>query len=275
MTYERQGRYIIPFEDVPAPREKMPEIGVDERRGNFSEVETGFTEEMAVREAKRCLSCRRCLGCALCWAECKPEAIDFTLPDQVLDLTFDAVLLTHGQHNGFDPIDPTLGYDRLADVITDLQFERMLSPTGPTGGLVMSPLDGQIPRRIAVVQAAPGGGEDHLLSSVIFAVNAAAIALAGTGQLEVFIVSPLCERFREEFLDRASAIQGLTLIDGLPESVERATTGDAPLLLTCAAGDKAKTQERLDMIVLLTKSRPATEIHALGQKLDLDTGGIA
>ena len=66
MIYEKEKRYIIPFGDVPSPRAEMPEISVDERRGNFTEVETGFPEEMAIQEARRCLSCRRCLGCALC-----------------------------------------------------------------------------------------------------------------------------------------------------------------------------------------------------------------
>jgi len=122
MTYEKHKRYIIPFEDVPSPRAEMPEISVDERRENFSEVETGFPEEVAVKEAKRCLSCRRCLGCALCWAECKPEAIDFDIPDEEVDLEFDDIVITKGQDNGFHPFDGNLGYGSYADVITDLQF---------------------------------------------------------------------------------------------------------------------------------------------------------
>ncbi len=104
MIYEKQNRYIIPFDDVPAERAEMPEISVDERRGNFVEVETGFPEDEAVREAKRCLACRRCLGCALCWAECKPEAIDFSIPDENLELAFDEVVITRGQDNAFESI---------------------------------------------------------------------------------------------------------------------------------------------------------------------------
>ena len=40
-----------------APREKMPELSVDQRRLNFDEVELGFTKDQAMREAKRCLNC--------------------------------------------------------------------------------------------------------------------------------------------------------------------------------------------------------------------------
>ena len=112
MIYEKEKRYIIPFDDVPSDRAEMPEITVDERSGNFVEVETGFPEDVAVSEAKRCLSCRRCLGCALCWAECKPEAIDFDIPDEELELDFEQVVLTMGQDNGFAPFNSQLGYGR-------------------------------------------------------------------------------------------------------------------------------------------------------------------
>jgi heterodisulfide reductase subunit A-like polyferredoxin len=268
MIYEKEKRYIIPFDDVPAPRAEMPEIEPDERKGNFNEVETGFPEEIAVREAKRCLSCRRCLGCALCWAECKPEAIDFTIPDQVLDLMFDEVILTRGQDNGFESFNPKLGYDSFADVITDRQFERMLSPAGPTGGLVMSPLDGEVPKRIAIVQGAPQGGEDHLFSSLTFGANASIIALAGAEELEVILVSPICDRFKENSLSQAQAIKGLHIVDGLPESVEKGND-ERSLTLTYAIGSDDK-EEMIDLVVVLTKSRVAPEIQSLSQKLDIE-----
>lgn len=125
MIYEKEKRYIIPFADVPAERAEMPEISVDERRENFTEVETGFPEEMAIKEAKRCL------GCALCWAECEPEAIDFDIPDEELELEFDDVVITRGQDNAFHPFDSQLGYGSFADVISDLQFERSSPQTDP------------------------------------------------------------------------------------------------------------------------------------------------
>ncbi len=151
MIYEKEKRYIIPFVDVPSQRAEMPEISVDERRGNYTEVETGFPEDMAIQEAKRCLSCRRCLGCALCWAECKPEAIDFEIPDEDLELEFNEVVITKGQENAFYPFNAQLGYGSYPEVITDIQFEHMLSPTGPTKGMVLSPLDGEVTKRLAIV----------------------------------------------------------------------------------------------------------------------------
>ncbi|MFH0843986.1 MAG: hypothetical protein ABIG67_02380 [Pseudomonadota bacterium] len=266
MIYEKTRRYIIPFYDVPAPRAKMPEISVEERRGNFVEAETGFPEDVALREAKRCLSCRRCLGCALCWAECKPEAIDFAIPDEELNLEFDEVVLTKGQDNTFHPLKEEWGFGKFPHVITDLQFERMLSPTGPTEGMVVSPLDGEIPGRVALIQGHPDGEEAYLCSSAVLGVNEAILALSRTEGLDALLISPLCQTFKDKFLEEATHVHGLTLIEGVPLSVER-EEGEGTLLLTFTENGQER-RETFDMIVILTKPRVSPDILAMSKRLD-------
>ena len=266
MIYEKERRYIIPFDDVPSPRAEMPEISVDERRGNFVEVETGFPEDMSVKEAKRCLSCRRCLGCALCWAECDPVAIDFSIPDEELDLEFDEVIITKGQDNAFYPIDSKLGYGDYADVITDIQFERMLSPTGPTDGMVVSPLDGEIPKRMAIVQGHPHEDDNQLISSLILGVNESIIALNRVEGLEVVLVSPISQGFKDQFLSEAEQVSRLKMVDGSPDSVEREAEGN-PLTLHYSENGQQQNQP-FDLIVILTKPKLSPEIASLSRKFD-------
>ncbi len=266
MIYEKQKRYIIPFEDVPTARTEMPEISVDDRRGNFTEVETGFPEEAALTEAKRCLSCRRCLGCALCWAECKPEAIDFSIQHNEMELDFDEIIITRGQDNAFEPVNPQLGFGNYADVITDLQFERMLSPTGPTDGLVVSPRDGDIPKRVAIIQGNADGDEDHLVSSVVLGVNEAILAINKVEDLDVFLVSPISNTFKDRFASDAEKISGLQIVEGVPESVERTKEGN-PLTLTYLKNGTSKKDD-FDLIVVLTKPKISPEVAALAKKLD-------
>ena len=268
MTYEKEKRYIIPFGDVPSPRAEMPEISVDERRGNYTEVETGFPEEMAVQEAKRCLACRRCLGCALCWAECKPEAIDFDIPDEELELEFDEVIITRGQDNAFESFNSELGYGSFPDVITDLQFERMLSPSGPTNGMVLSPLNGEIPGRLAVVQGHTKEDEDHLFSSLVLGVNESILALDKTEDLQVCLISPVCQSFQDKFLAEAEKIAGLKIIAGTPASVERKSEGEA--LTLSFSEDGGQKQETFDLVVVLTKPKISRELISLSRKLDQD-----
>ena len=266
MIYEKEKRYIIPFDDVPSPRAEMPEISVDERRGNFVEVETGFPEDISLQEAKRCLSCRRCLGCALCWAECEPEAIDFSIPDEEFDLEFDDVIITKGQDNAFFTIDSKLGFGSYADVITDIQFERMLSPTGPTDGMVVSPLNGEIPKRMAIVQSHNDENDDQLLSSLILGVNESIIALDRTKDLEVVLISPVNQAFKEQFLSEAEKVSGFRLVEGNPESVEK-TQEDAPLSLKYSENGQQK-EESFDLIVILTKPKMSSELKSLGRRLE-------
>lgn len=265
MIYEKEKRYIIPFGDVPSERAEMPEISVDERRGNFTEVETGFPEDMAVKEAKRCLGCRRCLGCALCWAECKPEAIDFDIPDEELALEFDDVVVTNGQDNSFHPFNSGLGYGKYPDVIIDLQFERMLSPTGPFNGMVLSPLDGRIPANVGIVQGHPDDDESQLFSSLVFGVNASIIALDSTQDLKVTLISPFCPSFQEKFLSSAENIPGLTMIPGSPISVEKGDD-EEPLRLTYSKNGE-ELRQAFDLIVVLTKPKVSPEQKALMKKL--------
>jgi heterodisulfide reductase subunit A-like polyferredoxin len=266
MIYEKEKRYIIPFDDVPSDRAEMPEITVDERRGNFVEVETGFPEEVAVSEAKRCLSCRRCLGCALCWAECKPEAINFDIPDEELELDFAEILLTKGQDNGFYPFNSELGYGSYADVITDLQFERMLSPTGPTDGLVVSPLDGEVATQIAILQGNADEDEDYLLSSMVLGVNESILAIDKTENLKIVLISPICQAFKAKFLSEAKKISALKIVDGIPDSVEKGQK-EEPLKVTYSE-DGQKKNQGFDLVVILTKPKVSPKIASLSKKLD-------
>jgi len=245
MIYEKEKRYIIPFTDVPSDRAEMPEISVDARRGNYTEVETGFPEDMAIKEAERCLGCRRCLGCAMCWAECKPEAID-----------------------AFEKFNSELGYGNFSEVITDLQFERMLSPTGPTQGMVLSPRDGEIAARLAIVQGHPNEEEAHLLDSLLLGVNESILALDRTQDLEVVLISPLCRPFQDKFLADAEKVQGLRIVAGSPESVEREP--DAEPLNLVYSENGAQKKESFDLIVVLTKPKISPELVSLSKKLELD-----
>jgi ferredoxin len=93
---EERKRYILEFTDIPKERQSVNELPVEQRINNFNQVDLGFAEDAAVEEARRCLSCRRCLGCGLCLAECDKDAIDFGQADEMLDLSVDSVILTHG-----------------------------------------------------------------------------------------------------------------------------------------------------------------------------------
>jgi len=267
MIYEKEKRYIIPFDDVPSERQAIPALSVEERKANFVEVETGFTEEQARMEAKRCLSCRRCLGCALCWAECKPEAIDFDIPDQSYKLEFDEVVLTPGLDSTFYPVDSRLGYNLFANVITDGQFERMLSSHGPTGGMIQSPFNGEIPAKLAIIQSRPGAGEKYLASSFILGVNEAILAHQQVPDISVTLISPVIPSSKEEYESDLKKLAWLKVINGEPLAVEKDEDGERLLVRYEVTGDP-QVEGGYDLVVVLTELQLTPELKTLSKKLE-------
>ena len=127
----------------------MPKLAAAERTRGWDEVELGFTEEQAVAEAQRCLHCGVCVDCYQCVDACKPGAVDHSMKDEVSYLDVGQIMVSTG-YKQFDPsVIPQYGYGRLDNVITGLEFERMLSSTGPTDGKIL--IDGEPPRSVAIL----------------------------------------------------------------------------------------------------------------------------
>ncbi len=125
-------------------------IPLEQRRNNFREVDLTLTEEEARREAERCLRCGICSECLECVAACERGAIDHTMQDQTVDLTVGTIILATG-FKDFDPRQaPEYGYGKLDNVITAMEFERLINSSGPTGGRVLLK-NGQPPQRVAIL----------------------------------------------------------------------------------------------------------------------------
>ncbi len=136
----------------PEARAKNPEIHVSERKG-FSEVELAFPEEEALREANRCLNCGVCSECMECVKACPAQAIDHTMEDELLQVNVGTIILS----TGYDMINPDkirgeYSYGTAPNVLTNMEFERMLSASGPNAGEVKRPSDGHHPKKVAWIQ---------------------------------------------------------------------------------------------------------------------------
>ncbi len=156
----KKDKFITDFEDIPTPRQKMPHLSLEERKLNFKEVELGFTEEIALKETSRCLSCRRCIGCGLCLAECDQQAIVYDQKESYTTLEVDSIVVAAGAESFDARKKPELGYRYYPDVITSMELERILNANGPFGGVLMRPSDGEIPQRIAFIQCVGSRDED-------------------------------------------------------------------------------------------------------------------
>jgi quinone-modifying oxidoreductase subunit QmoA len=90
---------------------------------------------------------------------CKYGAIDLEMQEEELTIPCGAVIFA----TGWKPFDANkiqpYGYDLIANVVTNVEFERMADPLGPTGGKIQRPSDGKEAKNIAFIQCA--GSRDH------------------------------------------------------------------------------------------------------------------
>ncbi len=93
---------------------------------------------------------------------CKYNAIDLDMNEETVDLTVGAIIWA----TGWQPYDAAriqpYGYDRIANVITSVELERMMDPRGPTGGKLVRPSDGKEAKDVAFIQCAGSRDINHL-----------------------------------------------------------------------------------------------------------------
>jgi len=98
--------------------------------------------------------------CRACEKFCEVKAIDFEQEDKLIEVEVGSVILA----SGFSVFDPTpiyqYGYGRLDNVITSLEFERMVNSSGPTEGNIVLK-DGSVPQRIAIIHCVGSRDEKY------------------------------------------------------------------------------------------------------------------
>ncbi len=94
---------------------------------------------------------------------CKYNAVDLEMQEETIEFKAGAVIWA----TGWRPYDANkiqpYGYDRIANVITSVEFERLADPTGPTGGKLVRPSDGKEIKSVAFIQCAGSRDKNHLL----------------------------------------------------------------------------------------------------------------
>jgi len=267
----------IDTKEPKIPRAKVPTLEVAERVKSFKEANLSMDEDTAKKEAARCLDCGICCECFQCVEACKAEAIDHDMADRSLDINVGSVILAPG----FQPYDPALNdtyqYGRLPNVVTSLEFERILSASGPYEGHLIRPSDKKEPEKIAWIQCV--GSRDvhdgaHPYCSAVcctYAIKEAIVAkdhsTNGPDTAIFYIDMRTYGKDFERYYNRAIE-EGVRFIRSrIPTVEEIPGTDDLELTYTDEAGQLI--DERFDLVVLSVGIEISKETTALANKLGL------
>jgi len=269
----------IDTKEPKIPRATIPTLDVTERVKSFRESNLSMDEETAQREADRCLDCGLCCECFQCVEACKAQAINHDMADGYFHIDVGSIILAPG----FQPYDPnvhdTYKYAHFPNVVTGLEFERILSASGPYEGHLIRSSDKKEPKKIAWIQCVGSRntqvGDKGYCSAVCctYAIKQAIVAKEHSAtplDTAIFYIDiRIHGKDFEKFFNRARDEMGVRFIKSrinaiLPGDDE----GDLKIRYTDEAG--RIVQEAFDTVVLsVGLDIPQESIH-LAQKIGVE-----
>ncbi len=218
-----------------------------------------------------------CVGCGACDRACAAGAIAFLRRSRPMTATVSSIVVA----TGFETLEPTemrkeYGYGRYPNVVTAIQYERLLSASGPTGGAVARPSDGRHPERVAWIQcvgsrSVQGGYPYCSKICCMYATKEALITLEHAPSTEATIFYMDLRAYGKDFQQfyRRAAGQGVRYVRGRPAAVEE--DRDRRLVVTYEDTlSGAVRRERFDLLVLSTAIVPAPENRRLARALGIE-----
>lgn len=218
--------------------------------------------------------------CKLCERFCPGGAVDFGQSQEQREIVVGSVILAPG----FERYNPGelgfYGYGAYPNVLTSLEFERVLSASGPYRGHLVRPEDGKTPERIAWIQCVgsrdTANSGNGYCSSVCcaYALKEAIVAKEHSHTpLETTIFYMDMRTFGKDFeryLERAQGEYGVRLVRSRIYAVTETGDGGHNLSLRYATEDGTIQEEEYDLVVLSVGLRPAAGARELAGILGID-----
>jgi heterodisulfide reductase subunit A-like polyferredoxin len=267
-----------------AGRVTLPAVEVGERLGGFEEVVTALSPEDAQTEAKRCLDCGGCAECMECVRVCEADAVLHEDTDELLDIEVGSIILTPG----FDEFQPEVigeyGYGRYPNVVTSIEFERILSASGPFKGHILRPSDRAHPTRLAWINCVGSRDPKHdrtYCSAVccMYGAKEAVIAKEHAPDIDATIFYMDLRAYGKDFdryMERAEDEYGVRFIRSRVSSLtEDPATNNLWLTYEDTAGRMRR--EEFEMVILSVGLDPSGSARELSEKfgVELETHGFA
>ena len=264
------------------PRVKMQALEATDRTRTFAEVSLGYSDDEAQAEASRCLACGLCSECLSCYYKCGVHAIDHDMVEHVEQINVGAVILAPGYEIYNAKLSQEYGLGRYPNVVTSLQYERLLSASGPTGGHVQRPSDGAKPKKIAFLQCVGSRDQSHDYCSSVCCMYAAKEAIMTIEHAKAehgeehgvechifFMDTRAYSKGYEEYYQRAQGKYNVkyhrTRISALKQDP---TSGN--LVLHYLSQQNRIVEQEFDLIVLSVGMEIGDKVKSLGRELGVE-----
>jgi heterodisulfide reductase subunit A len=215
--------------------------------------------------------------CRLCEQVCEREAINFEQKDEMVDIEVGSVIVA----TGFEVFDSTpiahYGYGRLDNVISSLEFERLVSASGPTGGDIVLK-DGATPQSVAIVHCVGSRDKNYheYCSRVccMYALKYAHLIKEKTGaEVYDYYIDMRCfGKGYEEFYQRLSE-EGVSFIRGkVGEVTDQAVSDEEKEKLVVVAEDTllgVVTRVPVDMVILCVALEPQPDVETVARLFNI------
>lgn len=261
-------------EEILKERVKLGKIKPQGRIGNSTAKKGVYSDEEAKLEASRCLECGICSECNACVEACQAGAVDHEMVGREETLKVGAVVMAPGYEVYDARFSQEYGFGRFKNVITSIQFERLLSASGPTQGHIERPSDGNNPKRIAFLQCTGSRDQKHdYCSSVccMYAAKEAMMAIEHEPETKVTIFFMDTRSFSKgynDYYERAKGKYGVRYERcRISRIIENPHTKN--LQIRNIHNGKVKDEE-FDLVVLSVGMEISAEVRKLAARLGIE-----
>ncbi|MES9854552.1 MAG: FAD-dependent oxidoreductase [Candidatus Thiodiazotropha sp. L084R] len=193
---------------------------------------------------------------------CKVNAVDLDMQEETIEFSAGAVIWA----TGWRPYDANkiqpYGYDRIANVITSVEFERMADPNGPTGGKITRPSDGKEVKSVAFIQCAGSRDKNHLLHcSRICCMASLKQATYPADEVDIsiyYIDIRAIDRF-EDFYQKVKAKENVKFIKSKVASIVENKENGNPTLHGVDTEGYNRYADEHDLVVLAVGMEPSVD----------------